>query len=299
MTSSLLQSPAPPEHPVDAAGAAFDGRRLAVIAGPCVVEDAGLVREVAGELRRITAELSLPFVFKASYAKDNRSSAGSFRGPGLSEGLAALEMVRKEVEVPVLTDVHTASEVPEVAQRVDVLQVPAFLCRQTSLLEACGATGLPVNLKKGQFMAPDDMSKAVDKVRSAGSDRVLVTERGVSFGYHNLVVDMRGLSIMARTGCPVVYDATHSLQLPSSGEETGGEREHALPLARAAVAAGAHAVFLESHPDPDRARSDKATQLPLAVVGDFLRSLVRVFEAVRPEGAASRPAEAAAHAAPR
>jgi 2-dehydro-3-deoxyphosphooctonate aldolase (KDO 8-P synthase) len=192
-----------------------------------------------------------------------------------------LEEVRTRTGLPVLSDVHTPDEVPRASRSLDVLQIPAFLCRQTSLLEAVGESGKPVNLKKGQFLAPGDMERAVEKVRGAGGNQVLVTERGAAFGYHNLVVDMRSLPILARTGCPVVYDATHSLQLPGSGEETGGEREFALPLARAAVAAGAHAVFFETHPDPDRAKSDRATQLPLATIPGFLRDLVRVWEAVR------------------
>jgi 2-dehydro-3-deoxyphosphooctonate aldolase (KDO 8-P synthase) len=266
---------------VRAGSACFDGSRLGVIAGPCVIESAGLVQEVATELRRITGRLGLPFVFKASYAKDNRSSVRSFRGPGRDAGLRILADLRDRLSVPVLSDVHTPEEVPEAARVLDVLQIPAFLCRQTSLLEAAGQTGKPVNIKKGQFLAPPDLIKAVEKVRGAGSDQVLVTERGTSFGYHDLVVDMRSIPILAETGCPVVYDATHSLQLPGSGEETGGVRQFALPLARAAVAAGADAVFLETHPDPDRALSDRATQLPLAQIPEFLEELVRVWNAVR------------------
>ncbi|MGH0037087.1 MAG: 3-deoxy-8-phosphooctulonate synthase [Myxococcota bacterium] len=283
MSDPILDDPslALPERPVQVGNAAFDGRSLAVIAGPCVIEDPGMIHEIASELRRITGELGLPLVFKASYAKDNRSSVRSFRGPGRGEGLAILGKVREELGIPVLTDVHTAEEVPEVAERVDVLQIPAFLCRQTSLLEAAGASGAAVNIKKGQFLAPDDISKAVEKVRSTGNDRVLVTERGTSFGYHNLVVDMRGLVIMGRTGCPVVYDATHSLQLPGSGEVTGGEREHALPLARAAVATGCDALFLECHPEPERALSDATTQLPLHTIPAFLGELSRLWRAVR------------------
>jgi len=276
-----VDAPASPTHPVQIGSARFDGSAMAVIAGPCVVEDAGLVREVASELISVTRDLGLPFVFKASYAKDNRSSAGSFRGLGLEEGLEILGKLRAELGVPVLTDVHSAVEVPHVAEQVDVLQIPAFLCRQTSLLEAAGATGLPVNIKKGQFMAPGDMLRAVEKVRAAGGEQVLLTERGVSFGYHNLVVDMRSFPIMARTGCPVVHDVTHSLQLPGSGEQTGGEREFALPLARAAVAAGAHALFVETHPQPERALSDATTQLPLASVRAVLTSLKTVWNAVR------------------
>jgi 2-dehydro-3-deoxyphosphooctonate aldolase (KDO 8-P synthase) len=270
-----------PAHPVDAGPARFDGRRLALIAGPCVIEDRAMVLEVAQELQRLGAEMELPLVFKASYTKDNRTAGRSFRGPGIEEGLSVLEEVRARTGLPVLADVHTPEEVPRAARSLDVLQIPAFLCRQSSLLEAAGSAGKPVNIKKGQFLAPGDLERAVEKVRGAGCNQVLVTERGASFGYHNLVVDMRSRPILARTGCPVVYDATHSLQLPGSGEETGGEREFALPLARAAVAAGAHAVFFETHPDPDRARSDRATQLPLATIPEFLRELVRVWEAVQ------------------
>jgi 2-dehydro-3-deoxyphosphooctonate aldolase (KDO 8-P synthase) len=272
-----------PERPVTAGSVRFDGTRLGIIAGPCVVEDRGMTLEVAAELKRLAGNHGLPFVFKSSYAKDNRSSVRSFRGPGQEEGLAVLEEVRSKLGLPVLSDVHTPEEVPRAAEALDVLQIPAFLCRQTSLLEAVGATGKPVNLKKGQFLAPGDMAKAVEKVREAGSDQVMVTERGASFGYHNLVVDMRSIPIMAATGCPVVYDITHSLQLPGSGEETGGERQYALPLARAAVAAGVHAVFFEAHPDPAEALSDSSTQLPLAEVGALLRSLVRVWNALQEE----------------
>jgi len=275
----------PPSRPVRIGDRAFDGARLGVIAGPCVVEDPGLVLEVAAELKRLTAARGLPFVFKSSYTKDNRSSAGSFRGHGMEEGLAALARVRETLGVPVLSDVHLPAEVERAAEVLDALQVPAFLCRQTSLLEAVGGSGKPVNLKKGQFLAPGDMAKVVDKVRRAGGERVLVTERGASFGYHNLVVDMRSFPILAATGCPVVHDVTHSLQLPGSGTETGGQREYAVPVARAAVAAGAHAVFFECHPDPDRALSDSSTQLPLAEVGSLLDELLRVWDAVHPGAA--------------
>lgn len=268
-------------YPVAVGRAQFDGSQLGVIAGPCVVEERGLVLEVAAELKRLTHNHGLPFVFKCSYAKDNRTSGRSFRGPGQDPGLRVLEEVKTGVGVPVLSDVHTAQEVPRAAEVLDALQVPAFLCRQTSLLEAVGKTNLPVNIKKGQFLAPEDLERAVEKVREAGGSQILVTERGASFGYHNLVVDMRSFPILARIGCPVVYDVTHSLQLPSSGEVTGGQREFALPLARGAVAAGAHAVFFETHPEPDQALSDSATQLPLSSIPDLLRELIRVWSAVR------------------
>jgi 2-dehydro-3-deoxyphosphooctonate aldolase (KDO 8-P synthase) len=273
-----------PRVPVTAGSARFDGARLGVIAGPCVVEDAGMLLEVAAELKRLTTELRLPFVFKCSYDKANRSSLRSYRGPGMRRGLDALAAVRERIGVPILTDVHAPDEVPAAAAVVEVLQIPAFLCRQTSLLEAAGAAGKPVNIKKGQFLAPGDMARAVEKVRNAGSGQVLVTERGAAFGYHNLVVDMRSIPILAETGCPVVYDVTHSVQLPGSGEQTGGERQYAWPLARAAVAAGAHVVFFETHPDPARALSDSTTQLPLASIPAFLRDLVRVWDAVHAGG---------------
>jgi 2-dehydro-3-deoxyphosphooctonate aldolase (KDO 8-P synthase) len=273
-----------PVHPVTAGNARLDGQKLGIIAGPCVIEDRGLVMETAAELKRLTANHGLPFVFKSSYTKDNRSAAASFRGPGREAGLGILSEAKRRLGVAVLSDVHTPDEVPRAAETLDVLQIPAFLCRQTSLLEAAGKTGKPVNIKKGQFMAPEDLARAVDKVRLAGTEEILVTERGVSFGYHNLVVDMRSFPILSRTGCPVVYDATHSLQLPAIGEETGGQREYAIPLARAAVAAGAHAVFFETHPDPDAAKSDAATQLPLAAVPEFIRELLTVWNALHPVG---------------
>lgn len=278
-----------PQFPVSAGSARFDGSRLALIAGPCVVEDPGLTLEVATELKRLAGNHGLPLVFKASYAKDNRSSVRSFRGPGAQAGLAVLESIKSTLGLPILSDIHTPNEVPRAAEVLDILQIPAFLCRQTSLLEAAGATGLPVNIKKGQFLAPRDMAKAVEKVRAAGSDQVLVTERGVTFGYNNMVVDMRSLPILAETGCPVIYDITHSLQLPGGGEQTGGERQFALPLARAAVATGSvHGVFFEAHPNPAEALSDPATQLPLESVPELLRQLVGVWNAVQelqPEGA--------------
>jgi 2-dehydro-3-deoxyphosphooctonate aldolase (KDO 8-P synthase) len=269
-----------PQHAVSVAGARFDGKRLGVIAGPCVVEDRGLMMEVATELKRLTDNHGLPFVFKSSYAKDNRSSVRSYRGPGREAGLSLLAEIKETLNLPILSDVHTPEEVPEVSDVLDILQIPAFLCRQTSLLEAAARSGKPVNLKKGQFLAPGDMAKAVEKVRDAGGEQVMVTERGASFGYHNLVVDMRSFPILAQTGCPVVYDITHSLQLPGSGEQTGGQREFAIPLARAAIAAGAHAVFFEAHPDPDEALSDSTTQLPLSEVPDLLRELLRIWNAM-------------------
>ena len=260
--------------------AVFGAGKLVVIAGPCVIEDAEECVRTADALRRASRAAGVALVFKASYLKDNRTSGSSFTGPGLEGGLPVLARVRRETGLPVTTDIHAPEQAAPAAEVVDLLQIPAFLCRQTSLLAAAGATGLPVNVKKGQFVAPADLSFAAAKLEAAGAAGVLLTERGASFGYGDLVVDMRSFTWMSATGWPTVYDATHSLQRPG-GETTGGERRFALPLARAAVAAGASAVFLEAHPDPSRALSDKATQLPLEQVEPFLRALSRVWEAVR------------------
>jgi 2-dehydro-3-deoxyphosphooctonate aldolase (KDO 8-P synthase) len=259
-----------------------DGSRLAVIAGPCVAEDAGLLLEVATELRRLTGRLGLPFVFKSSYLKDNRSSTGSYRGPGLEAGLRLLDGVRSRVDVPILSDVHAEHEVPAAAAVLDALQIPAFLCRQTDLLVAAAETGLAINVKKGQFLAPWDMRNVVQKLRDAGNDRVLACERGASFGYNTLVTDFRALPIMAgQCACPVIFDATHSVQLPGgTGSASGGQREFIAPLARAAVAAGIDGLFLEIHPDPDRARCDGPNSIPLDQVEGLLRQLLRIREAV-------------------
>lgn len=264
----------------DIAGVRVGGGGLLVVAGPCVVESAELCLTVAAELRALTAERGLPFVFKASYRKANRSSGASFSGPPRDEALAVLARVKREIGVPVLTDVHEVDEVAAAAEVADVLQIPAFLCRQTALLQAAARTGRVVNIKKGQFLAPQDMANAAAKVQQAGGDRVLLTERGTSFGYGDLVVDMRGLVVMRDTGWPVLYDATHSLQRPG-GAQTGGDRRFAFPLMRAAVACGVDGLFVEAHPDPDRALSDAATQLPLARMGEFLDEALRVHEAVR------------------
>jgi len=259
--------------------ALFGGKRLAVIAGPCVLESMDVTRRVAGEMRDVCARLNLPFVFKASYAKANRSSVESYRGPGLGKGLDMLAAIREEFGVPVLTDVHEIGEAGTAGAVVDILQIPAFLCRQTALIEAAGRTGKVVNIKKGQFLAPGDMERAAEKASAAGAGGVLLTERGSTFGYGDLVVDMRSFAIMARSGWPTVFDITHSLQQPG-GRVTGGLREFALPLARAGVAAGADAVFLEAHPDPANALSDAATMLPLAEAGRILEALVRVRESL-------------------
>jgi 2-dehydro-3-deoxyphosphooctonate aldolase (KDO 8-P synthase) len=260
-------------------GVEAGGPRLLVIAGPCVVESADLCLKVAAHLKAACAARDLPFVFKASYRKANRSSARSFAGLPADQALAVLARVRRELSVPVLTDVHEVEEVAAAAEVADVLQIPAFLCRQTALLEAAARTGRAVNVKKGQFLAPEDMAQAVEKLTRAGGERILLTERGTTFGYHDLVVDMRGLVAMRDLGWPVVYDATHSLQKPG-GVETGGDRRFAFPLMRAAIACGVDALFFEAHPDPAHALSDAGTQLPLAEVDRFLDEARRVRDAV-------------------
>ena len=255
------------------------GPRLLVIAGPCVVESAEVCLEVAARLQALCAERGMPYVFKASYKKANRSSARSFAGLGMDRALAVLDHVKRETGVPVLTDVHEVAEVAAAAEVADVLQIPAFLCRQTALLQAAARTGRAVNVKKGQFLPPGDMRHAVEKLRLAGGERILLTERGTSFGYGDLVVDMRGLVVMRELGWPVVFDATHSLQRPG-GAETGGDRRFAFPLMRAAVACGVDGLFFECHPDPAHARSDAATQLPLDQAAAFLDTAARVRAAV-------------------
>ncbi len=250
------------------------------IAGPCVLESAELALTVAGALAALSDRLCVPVVFKGSFDKANRSSVASYRGPGETEGLRILAEVRRRYGIPVTTDVHDPRQAAAAAKVVDLLQVPAFLCRQTDLRTAAGSTGLPVNIKKGQFMAPWDMKNAVEKVVSTGNRNVLVTERGTTFGYNNLVVDFRGLPAIRETVCPVVFDATHSVQLPGgAGNASSGERRFVAPLARAAVAAGVDGVFLEVHPDPDRALSDGPNSLPLADLEPLLRSLLSVGRA--------------------
>jgi 2-dehydro-3-deoxyphosphooctonate aldolase (KDO 8-P synthase) len=249
---------------------------LPVIAGPCVIESEELVIHTAHVLAAMAERLGVGLVFKSSFDKANRSALGSFRGPGLEEGMRVLRLVREETGLPVLTDVHEPDQCAPSAEVCDVLQIPAFLCRQTDLVVAAAATGRPVNIKKGQFMAPDDMRKIVDKARSTGNDKITVTERGASFGYHNLVVDMRSFELLHDDGIPVIYDITHSLQLPGGGKESGGNRRFAEPLAKAAVAAGADGVFLEIHPEPERALSDSAVQLPPERAEALLRSLLAI-----------------------
>jgi 2-dehydro-3-deoxyphosphooctonate aldolase (KDO 8-P synthase) len=256
---------------------------LPVIAGPCVIESEDLAVEMAITLAGMAERLGLALIFKASFDKANRTSIGSFRGPGLAEGLRVLTIVKQETGLPVLTDVHATDQCEPAAAVCDVLQIPAFLCRQTDLVVAAASTGRALNVKKGQFMAPDDMRRVVEKARSAGNERVTVTERGASFGYHNLVVDMRSFAMLHDDGVPVIYDVTHSLQLPGGGEQSGGARRFAEPLARAAVAAGADGVFLEVHPDPSRALSDRAVQLDPERAERLLRSLIAVRKALLAE----------------
>ena len=257
-----------------------------LIAGPCVVESEQLQIDVAGKLKEITTELGIPFIFKSSYDKANRSSGKSFRGPGRDEGLRVLAEVKKQLGVPVLTDVHTEGEVATVASVVDVLQTPAFLCRQTDFIHAVARGGKPVNIKKGQFLAPGDMKNVVDKAREAsGTDNIMVCERGASFGYNNLVSDMRSLAIMRNTNCPVVFDATHSVQLPGGqGTTSGGQREFVPVLARAAVATGISGLFMETHPDPSKALSDGPNAWPLAKMKDLLSTLKQIDLLVKKNG---------------
>ena len=255
---------------------------LFLIAGPCVVESETLALESAAALKQIAAAVDVPFVYKSSFDKANRSSHDSYRGPGIEEGLRILERVRREVGVPVLTDVHENTPLDEVAAVASVLQTPAFLCRQTDFIQRVAACGLPVNIKKGQFLAPTDMRHVVAKAKAAGNERVMVCERGASFGYHNLVSDMRSLAVMRETGCPVVFDATHSVQMPGAlGGRSGGQREMVPVLARAAVAAGVAGLFMESHPDPAAALSDGPNSWPLALMQELLEGLVAIDSAVK------------------
>lgn len=247
---------------------------LFLIAGPCVIESEELALETAGYLKEICSELHIPFIYKSSFDKANRSSISSYRGPGFEKGLSILEKVKKQVNVPVLTDVHEDTPLLEVSSVVDVLQTPAFLCRQTNFIQKVAAMNKPVNIKKGQFLAPWEMKHVIAKAKATGNDQIMACERGVSFGYNNLVSDMRSLAIMRETGCPVVYDATHSVQLPGGNNgASGGQREFIPILARAAVAAGIAGLFMETHPDPDKALSDGPNSWPLAKMKPLLESL--------------------------
>ncbi|MBK5943757.1 3-deoxy-8-phosphooctulonate synthase [Halorhodospira halophila] len=262
---------------------------LFLIAGPCVIESEQLALDSAHELRELCRELGVPLIYKSSFDKANRSSAQSYRGPGMEAGLRVLERVRGELGVPVITDVHEDTPLDEVASVVDALQTPAFLCRQTNFIQRVAACGLPVNLKKGQFLAPWDMAHVVDKARATGNRQILVCERGVSFGYNNLISDMRALAVMRDTEAPVVFDATHSVQLPGGqGHASGGQREFVPVLARAAVAAGVSGLFMETHPDPERALSDGPNAWPLERMRELLETLIALDRVVKERGFAEQ-----------
>jgi len=257
-------------------------RPLFVIAGPCVIESPALAEETAGRLKEMTADLGIPFIYKSSFDKANRSSHESFRGPGIEEGLKILAHVREAIGVPVLTDVHEDTPLDEVAAVVDVLQTPAFLCRQTNFIQQVASRGRPVNIKKGQFLSPWEMLNVVEKAKASGNEQIMVCERGASFGYNALVSDMRGLAVMRETGCPVVFDATHSVQQPGGrGTSSGGQREFVPVLARAAVAAGISGVFMETHPDPEKALSDGPNAWPLDRMPALLETLQGLDEVVK------------------
>jgi 2-dehydro-3-deoxyphosphooctonate aldolase (KDO 8-P synthase) len=256
---------------------------LFLIAGPCVIESEKLILDTAQRLKEITSKLGINFIFKSSFDKANRSSGDSYRGPGIEEGLRILQQVREQIGLPVLTDIHEDTPLDEVADVVDVLQTPAFLCRQTNFIQAVAALGNPVNIKKGQFLAPWDMQHVVTKAKAVGNEQIMVCERGASFGYNNLVSDMRSLAVMRETGCPVVYDATHSVQLPGGqGTSSGGQREFVPVLARAAVAAGVSGLFMETHPDPEQALSDGPNSWPLDAMEDLLETLQLIDQTVKP-----------------
>ncbi len=276
--------------------AAGAGAPLFLIAGPCVIESRELAMETAGRLHELTTRLHIPFIYKSSYDKANRTSGGSYRGPGREAGLAILEEVRDRLGVPVLTDVHEDTPLAEVAAVVDVLQTPAFLCRQTGFIQNVARQGLPVNLKKGQFLAPGDMRHVVEKARATGNEQLMVCERGVCFGYHQLISDMRSLVVLRETGCPVVFDATHSVQKPGGDDgRSGGQREFVPALARAAVAVGVDGLFMETHPDPDRALSDGPNSWPLGRMEKLLETLLELDRVARPEVHAAATAPRAAH----
>lgn len=254
---------------------------LLLMAGPCVLEPGDLAWEIASEMKAITKQLGIPYVFKASFDKANRTSLDSFRGPGIEQGLRQLGRIREELDVPVVSDIHEPRHAEVAAEYLDILQIPAFLCRQTDLLAAAARTGKVVNVKKGQFVSPWDMENVVNKLRGSGCDKVLLTERGASFGYNNLVVDMRSLPVMRSLGCPVVFDATHSVQLPGgAGTSSGGQRNFIAPLTRAAMAAGIDGLFMEVHPDPENALCDGPNSIPLDEVEALLKNLLNIREAV-------------------
>jgi 2-dehydro-3-deoxyphosphooctonate aldolase (KDO 8-P synthase) len=266
------------------------GCPLVLISGPCVIENYETTRQIAAALKEITTGLQMPLIFKASYDKANRTSLNSFRGPGLTDGLKVLAEIKKEFDIPVLSDVHRISEIDAAARVLDIIQIPAFLCRQTDMVTAVAQTGKPVNIKKGQFLAPWDVSNVVDKITSSGNRQVLITERGTMFGYNNMVVDFRGFMIMRRTGCPVIFDATHSVQLPGgSGTSSGGQRDFAPLLARAAVAAGVDGIFMEVHPDPGRALCDGPNSLQLDTLYDLLTQLKAIHRIINPKQGSKSP----------
>ncbi len=257
------------------------GMPLVLIAGPCVIEDFELTFHIAATLKQLTERLEIPFIFKASYDKANRTAIDAYRGPGLVEGLEILARIKAELGIPVLSDVHEIGQIEKAAEVLDVIQIPAFLCRQTDFILEVARSARPVNIKKGQFLAPWDITHVVEKIRSIGNDRILLTERGAMFGYNNLVVDFRAIPIMQTTGFPVIFDATHSVQLPGgAGNSSGGQRQYAPILARAAVAAGADGVFLEVHPDPDKARCDGPNSLPLDHLSDIFAQLKAIHQVV-------------------
>jgi 2-dehydro-3-deoxyphosphooctonate aldolase (KDO 8-P synthase) len=257
------------------------GQPLLLIGGPCALESEELARRVAGKMQEICGRLGISYVFKASFDKANRTSLDSYRGPGLDKGLSILSKIREELQVPVISDVHDVSQVAPAAEVLDILQIPAFLCRQTDLLVAAAQTGKPINLKKGQFVSPWDMKNGVDKLRGAGGSKIMLVERGASFGYNNLVVDMRALPVMRGFNCPVIFDATHSVQLPGgAGGASGGQREFIAPLSRAAVAAGIDGLFMEVHPNPDKALCDGPNSMPLDAIEQLLIQLIRIQEAL-------------------
>jgi 2-dehydro-3-deoxyphosphooctonate aldolase (KDO 8-P synthase) len=257
------------------------GAPLIIIAGPCVIEDSPTTRQIASFLKELAARLELPLVFKASFDKANRTSLRSYRGPGLEKGLAVLETIKKELDIPVISDIHEIAQIGPAAEVLDILQIPAFLCRQTDFLLAAASTGKTLNIKKGQFLAPWDMAHVVEKIQSMGQQRIFLTDRGTMFGYNNLVADFRGIPIMQATGCPVIFDATHSVQLPGgAGYSSGGQREHAPTLAKAAVAAGADGIFLEVHPEPDKALCDGPNSLPLSDLERLFTQMKAIRQAI-------------------
>jgi 2-dehydro-3-deoxyphosphooctonate aldolase (KDO 8-P synthase) len=279
----MIVDPVAVNHPDGSAISVGTGHPLLVIAGPCVLESEELARTVAAHMQEVCRKLNVSYIFKASFDKANRTSVTSYRGPGLEKGLRVMEKIRAEMSVPVLSDIHEPQQAEAAAEILDILQIPAFLCRQTDLLVAASLTGKPVNLKKGQFVSPWDLEYAVNKIRQGGSSQVMLVERGASFGYNNLVVDMRSLPVMRSFNCPVIYDATHSVQLPGgSGSSSDGQREFIAPLARAAAATGIDGLFMEVHPNPDKALCDGPNSIALSDIEEVLEQIVRIHDCVAP-----------------